>query len=246
MGWNCFCLVRSLQTTCTIHFDSNMKKEVLDLDELLAKATHALEERQAAMMYSIYMSFLLALLHTDACSPSTLQAANQAGNDPLKSIKLDSGFSSKDLYVENATRYKSLKIDSSKTVLVCEPAHTNAQKNYSSLRTKAHVGPEHLPTRPISHLDSSSLSQGSNGKCMVRTHLFHISCFSESHQTPKETSGPQWFGIPAPDMTEDLKRDLHIIRSRTVIDPKRHYKKGTMSKLPKFFQVHHSRSILCI
>ena len=51
-----------------------------------------------------------------------------------------------------------------------------------------------------------------------------------------ETAGPNWFNLPAPDMTDEVKKDLHILRSRGVLDPKRHYKKETLGQ-SKFFQM---------
>ncbi|KAI8898728.1 Fcf2 pre-rRNA processing-domain-containing protein [Globomyces pollinis-pini] len=38
-------------------------------------------------------------------------------------------------------------------------------------------------------------------------------------------------------LTEEIKRDLHIIKSRHVLDPKRHYKRDNTKGLPKFFQI---------
>ncbi|KAJ3220413.1 Deoxynucleotidyltransferase terminal-interacting protein 2 [Dinochytrium kinnereticum] len=55
-----------------------------------------------------------------------------------------------------------------------------------------------------------------------------------------ETAGAGWFHMKAPDLTDELKRDLQVIRSRAALDPKRHYKKPDKSmkgKLPKFFQI---------
>lgn len=43
--------------------------------------------------------------------------------------------------------------------------------------------------------------------------------------------------MPAPEITEELKNDLQILKMRSVLDPKRHYKKNDMEVLPKYFQV---------
>ncbi|KAH6795280.1 hypothetical protein C2S51_036266 [Perilla frutescens var. frutescens] len=45
--------------------------------------------------------------------------------------------------------------------------------------------------------------------------------------------------MPAQTITPELKKDLQLLKLRSVIDPKRHYKKGdSRSKtLPKYFQV---------
>ncbi|XP_073006384.1 rRNA-processing protein fcf2-like [Typha latifolia] len=53
----------------------------------------------------------------------------------------------------------------------------------------------------------------------------------------KDTAGASWFDMPAPNITPELKKDLEILKLRSVIDPKRHFKKGEKSKAPpKYFQ----------
>ncbi|XP_017698154.1 rRNA-processing protein fcf2-like [Phoenix dactylifera] len=54
----------------------------------------------------------------------------------------------------------------------------------------------------------------------------------------KDTAGGSWFDMPAPTITPELKKDLEILKLRSAIDPKRHFKRGEKSKaLPKYFQV---------
>ncbi|XP_058075219.1 rRNA-processing protein fcf2-like [Magnolia sinica] len=53
----------------------------------------------------------------------------------------------------------------------------------------------------------------------------------------KDTTGKSWFEMPAPTITPEIKKDLQILKMRSVIDPKRHYKKGDSNTLPKYFQV---------
>ncbi|KAI5667258.1 hypothetical protein M9H77_17111 [Catharanthus roseus] len=55
----------------------------------------------------------------------------------------------------------------------------------------------------------------------------------------KDTAGKYWFDMPALTITPELKKDLQILKLRSVIDPKRHYKKGDskLKTLPKYFQV---------
>lgn len=53
-----------------------------------------------------------------------------------------------------------------------------------------------------------------------------------------ETAGKKWFDLPAPQMTDDMKRDLKLLQLRGTFDPKRFYKSSDHKKsLPKFFQV---------
>ncbi|KAK4400004.1 rRNA-processing protein fcf2 [Sesamum angolense] len=60
-----------------------------------------------------------------------------------------------------------------------------------------------------------------------------------SKKQVKDTAGKNWFDIPAQTITPELKQDLQLLKLRSAVDPKRHYKKGdSRSKaLPKYFQV---------
>lgn len=50
--------------------------------------------------------------------------------------------------------------------------------------------------------------------------------------------GPKWFNLPRTDLTAEVKRDLQLIQMRSVLDPKRHYKKQSgKAKAPEYSQV---------
>lgn len=49
-------------------------------------------------------------------------------------------------------------------------------------------------------------------------------------------AGDNWFNMRQPEMTDAVKRDLQIIKHRSALDPKRHYKKDKW-QTPKFFQM---------
>ena len=51
-----------------------------------------------------------------------------------------------------------------------------------------------------------------------------------------ETSDERWFNMKQPEVTPEIKRDLQIIKQRSALDPKRHYKKDKW-EIPKFFQM---------
>jgi len=53
----------------------------------------------------------------------------------------------------------------------------------------------------------------------------------------EKTKGDAWFGMSAPEMTEETKRDLEVLKMRAAVDPKRHYKKNDSQALPKYFQI---------
>eukprot|EP01138_Halocafeteria_seosinensis_P002898 gb/GECG01002960.1/.p1 GENE.gb/GECG01002960.1/~~gb/GECG01002960.1/.p1 ORF type:complete len:260 (+),score=48.92 gb/GECG01002960.1/:1-780(+) len=52
-----------------------------------------------------------------------------------------------------------------------------------------------------------------------------------------ETAGKGWFDMQAPVMTDEVKRDLEVLRNRNYLDPKRFFKTKEEKKPPKFFQI---------
>ncbi|XP_052035280.1 deoxynucleotidyltransferase terminal-interacting protein 2 [Apodemus sylvaticus] len=53
----------------------------------------------------------------------------------------------------------------------------------------------------------------------------------------QKTAGNGWFGMKAPELTEELKNDLKALKMRASMDPKRFYKKNDRDGFPKYFQV---------
>ena len=51
----------------------------------------------------------------------------------------------------------------------------------------------------------------------------------------ESTAGSKWFNMPRTELTPSLRRDWQLLQMRSVLDPKRHYKKET-APIPKFFQ----------
>lgn len=65
--------------------------------------------------------------------------------------------------------------------------------------------------------------------------ITHI--ISKQNQKSKATdSGDKWFGMKQPEITAEIKRDLTVIKHRSALDPKRHYKKEKW-EIPKFFHM---------
>ncbi|KAN0075992.1 Fcf2 pre-rRNA processing domain containing protein [Elaphomyces granulatus] len=61
---------------------------------------------------------------------------------------------------------------------------------------------------------------------------------SSSVSREKLTAGSDWFDMPKTKMTPELVRDLQLLRMRSVLDPKRHYKKeASKAKHPEFCEV---------
>ncbi|KAL8928027.1 MAG: hypothetical protein Q9208_002102 [Pyrenodesmia sp. 3 TL-2023] len=54
----------------------------------------------------------------------------------------------------------------------------------------------------------------------------------------EQSSGPEWFHMPRTKLTPDLKRDLQLLKMRSTLDPKRHYKKDNQKPLiPEYSQI---------
>ncbi|XP_012646410.2 deoxynucleotidyltransferase terminal-interacting protein 2 [Microcebus murinus] len=53
----------------------------------------------------------------------------------------------------------------------------------------------------------------------------------------QKTAGDGWFGMKAPEMTDELKNDLKALKMRASLDPKRFYKKNDRDGFPKYFQM---------
>ncbi|XP_047499718.1 uncharacterized protein LOC125046118 [Penaeus chinensis] len=69
---------------------------------------------------------------------------------------------------------------------------------------------------------------------------YHLSKYAKKKQRKAErekTKGAGWFDMKAPEMTEEIQRDLEILKMRSVLDPKRHYKNNDMKVLPKHFHI---------
>ncbi|XP_034088125.1 deoxynucleotidyltransferase terminal-interacting protein 2 [Gymnodraco acuticeps] len=58
------------------------------------------------------------------------------------------------------------------------------------------------------------------------------------NRTEREKStGAGWFGMKAPELTQELKADLQVLKMRGSMDSKRFYKKNDRDGFPKYFQV---------
>ncbi|KAL4899279.1 hypothetical protein BDW74DRAFT_183918 [Aspergillus multicolor] len=73
---------------------------------------------------------------------------------------------------------------------------------------------------------------------------YFIDCYEEKStlaqalDTDKPTAGSDWFDLPKTELTPELKRDLQLLRMRSILDPKRHYKKENgKAQPPKYSQV---------
>ncbi|KAF3690943.1 Deoxynucleotidyltransferase terminal-interacting protein 2 [Channa argus] len=53
----------------------------------------------------------------------------------------------------------------------------------------------------------------------------------------EKSTGDGWFNMKAPEISQELKGDLQVLKMRSSLDPKRFYKKNDRDGFPKYFQV---------
>jgi hypothetical protein len=55
--------------------------------------------------------------------------------------------------------------------------------------------------------------------------------------TKRDTAGKRWYDLPATPITDDVKRELRLLRLRGAYDPKRFYKSYDAGRFPRYFAV---------
>ncbi|KAH6920701.1 hypothetical protein HPB50_028311 [Hyalomma asiaticum] len=107
-------------------------------------------------------------------------------------------------------------------------------KDASSAQVRMKLASKLNPGIDLSDTYVATRDAASKSAQKVRELVLESSADSEERS---KTKGPAWFGLPAPEMTDELKHDLEVLRMRHVLDPKRFYKKNDLKDLPKYFQV---------
>jgi len=90
------------------------------------------------------------------------------------------------------------------------------------------------------HIDPSYLVNAEERKLSggLRRVEDPITIKSKAAMAKKANAGSNWYNLPRTTLTPELKRDLQLLRMRSVLDPKRHYKNdSSKSQVPEFSQV---------
>ncbi|KAI9836678.1 MAG: hypothetical protein M1819_001314 [Sarea resinae] len=79
----------------------------------------------------------------------------------------------------------------------------------------------------VAHVDSASLLGDRDRELSGKPRQVEDPALAKERikQEKKATAGSQWFNLPRTNLTPELKRDLQLLHMRSVLDPKRHYKK---------------------
>ncbi|MCJ1287607.1 hypothetical protein MMC26_006959 [Xylographa opegraphella] len=101
-------------------------------------------------------------------------------------------------------------------------------------------GPYVIVNRDIAKADTHRLLDDHERQLSSKIRRFEdpLTVTKKVIKSSKETAGPDWLNLPRTNLTHDLKRDLQLLKLRSVLDPRRHYKKDNISvKAPEFSQV---------
>lgn len=154
----------------------------------------------------------------------------------LKNIRIDAGLTADDLYISDKPSTSSVKTRRPTVLTTLNagfkieeynddvPNGVNIKRKDGLMADKKQVGPETIvmsTTKKEKLLASMDYSKKQKKRMEVKT------------------TGPKWFDMPAPEITPELKRDLQVLKMRSALDKKQHYKKGTLDKNKqfKYFQV---------
>uniref|UniRef100_A0A914XH88 Fcf2 pre-rRNA processing C-terminal domain-containing protein n=1 Tax=Plectus sambesii TaxID=2011161 RepID=A0A914XH88_9BILA len=116
---------------------------------------------------------------------------------------------------------------------------TNATEDKSNNPAGKHKAPKTFEDRQIEAVLAKSLIQpGYEQRYNEGAKSQSKKAIKRHNKAEKEkTKGSSWFGLPATELTEDIKRDLEVIQMRDSLDTKTHYKSNDRPVLPKYFQV---------
>lgn len=73
-------------------------------------------------------------------------------------------------------------------------------------------------------------------KCIQPLNINHINKKKRIEEM-KNSTGPMWFNMKAPEMTPELKEDLKAMQVKSFTDPTQFFKKNDKKKLAKYFQI---------
>ena len=73
-------------------------------------------------------------------------------------------------------------------------------------------------------------------KCVQPLNINYVNKKARKEEM-KNTTGPLWYNMKAPELTPELKEDLKAMQIKQYTDPTQFFKKNDKNKLEKFFQI---------
>lgn len=109
----------------------------------------------------------------------------------------------------------------------------NKKSNYDDFLDEASA----LPTKQKSHeLLNKYCTLYNKEQCLKPLNIQKLNKQKELDDR-KNSTGPMWFNMKAPEMTPELKNELKALQLKSYIDPFNFKKKNDKAKQEKFFQI---------
>ncbi|KAM0144128.1 hypothetical protein ACHAO1_000407 [Botrytis cinerea] len=142
-----------------------------------------------------------------------------------------------DVQIEQLLKDAEERMRNAKQVIVSDDSSTKfSLPNLGKASTSA-ITPYITST---GHVDASQLVPAKDRKLAngVRTVEDPIVTKAKVAKAKQATAGAKWYNMPKTVVTPELKRDLQLLRLRSVLDPKRFYKKDSArAEVPEYSQV---------
>lgn len=184
----------------------------------------AADEEEAAMLQSLAASIEAAFKQkktTMAPAAAAAPAAPAAAAAPAKSSSSESDEESDDPDADPKTK----KIGLWQPSTGLKPAPPAAR-----------VALTHLGVDPTTTLRPSGVTAASARAAPLDPKTAAKAARDAAKNRP-DTAGAKWYDLPATAITDDVKRELRLLRLRGAYDPKRFYRSYDGGKFPRYFAV---------
>ncbi|KAI9646939.1 dTDP-fucopyranose mutase [Ciborinia camelliae] len=145
-----------------------------------------------------------------------------------------------DIQIQQLLKDAEERMRNAKQVIVSDDSSTKfSLPNLGKSSTSAIV-PYIKSAGQAAHVDSSQLVPVKDRKLAngVRIVEDPVVTKAKALKAKQATAGAKWYNMPKTLVTPELKRDLQLIRLRSVLDPKRFYKKDSArAEVPEYSQV---------
>lgn len=175
-----------------------------------------------------FCSLLLLDLH-----PCTTPRHLISSPDMLKNISEMSEENVTESGHEKSDSFQGLSLDQLFAELAKEtkPVHTEDTDEFAKIQKQIQSLPQ-IESKLETHMEQA-VQEKKVDVVKINDPISHAKTALD--KTAPTDSGSQWFNMKKPEMTPELKRDLLILKNRSALDPKRHYKKEKW-QVPQYFQ----------
>ncbi|QSZ34831.1 hypothetical protein DSL72_007690 [Monilinia vaccinii-corymbosi] len=145
-----------------------------------------------------------------------------------------------DIQIQQLLKDAEERMRNAKQVLINDDSSTKFSLPSLGKSSTSGITPYIKSTGQSAHVESSQLIPAKDRKLAngVRTVEDPVVTKARALKAKQATAGAKWYNMPKTVVTPELKRDLQLLRLRSVLDPKRFYKKDSArAEVPEYSQV---------